>query len=114
MPGMVNIEEIEKETDGEVILPRDGKGGRLDGGKDFGTGFRIELMPVETKKEPLSNGLNRSLWIMLTEGCLDKGACGVPHGTSHDEPFFTGPLHEHNVVALLHVRRCIVHADTSR
>lgn len=48
LDGIVNRAEMEKGTAGEGMLPRDGKSGGLDGGEDFGEGFTIELLPVET------------------------------------------------------------------
>jgi hypothetical protein len=88
--GMVNREEFEKGTSGEGILLWDGNDGRLDGGEDFGEGFRIELMSVEAQKEPFPNGLDRGLRVAFSEGRLDEGAGGIPHGTPHDQSFFAG------------------------
>ncbi len=105
---------MEKGTAGKEILPRDGKGSRLNGGEDFGTGLMIKLMSVETQEEPFPNGLDRGLRIAFSEGRLDKGAGGVPHDTAHDEPLFTRPLHEHGAVALIYFRWCITHIHTVR
>ncbi len=101
---MENREEIGKGAAGEGILPCDGKGGGLEGCEHFGGEFMIELKSVEQKKETFPNGLNRSLWIVLPDRRLDEGAVGVPHGTSHDKPLFTRPLHQHGAVALVYLR----------
>lgn len=114
MTGMVNSEEIGNRMVGKVTLPRDGKGGGLDGSEDFGAGFRIKLMSVEAQGEPFPNGLDLGLGVAFSEGCLHEGAVGVPHSTAHDEPFFTGPLHEHGAVALIYFRWCITHIHTVR
>ena len=87
-------------------------GGLLDGGKDLGAGFGIELVPVEAQEQALADRLDRGVRILLLQGGFYKGLRGVAHGTSHDEPFFPGPLHEHSPIALVHFGRRIVQGRT--
>ena len=114
LAGMVNREEAGNKIVGKVTLPRDGKGGGLDGGEDFGASFPIELMPIEAKEDAFPDGLDCGLWILPLDGRLHDGACGVPHGTAHNEPLFAGPLHQQGAVARRYLRWSIAHIHTVR
>ena len=76
-------------------LPTGGMGCPVNGGENFGAGSRHRTHVRKSGERGLYKSLYRRLGIVRPQGGFHDHSRGIPHGTPHDQPFFTGARHQH-------------------